>query len=187
MVVKVYVSEYSGNFDVKKHQQRVETVLQSVGVRHQLVDVCAPEHLEQRLFMQETARPLPGERHPLPPQIYNEQHYCGDYFDFDYANETGQLLQFLRLEEGDVQLPVREQPASTSPQPTTAPRPASPKPSSTPAERPGPSPSPSPEPETKPKPQPEMKPEPQPPRALPQEPWQIDKSQGECMDVDKEA
>ena len=31
-----------------------------------------------------------------------------DFYDFDYANETGQLLQFLRLEEGDVELPARQ-------------------------------------------------------------------------------
>ena len=31
-----------------------------------------------------------------------------DFYDFDYANETGQLLQFLRLEEGDLELPARQ-------------------------------------------------------------------------------
>ncbi|XP_037078695.1 SH3 domain-binding glutamic acid-rich protein homolog [Pollicipes pollicipes] len=43
-----------------------------------------------------------GERNPLPPQIFNDKDYCGDYDGFDVANETDQLHQFLKLSEGEV-------------------------------------------------------------------------------------
>lgn len=35
----------------------------------------------------------------LPPQIFNDDVYCGDYNDFEAANEEQYLLKFLKLEK----------------------------------------------------------------------------------------
>ena len=36
-------------------------------------------------------------KYPLPPQIFNEDDYCGDYEDFDLANEIDELEEFLKV------------------------------------------------------------------------------------------
>jgi len=105
MVIKVYVSDLSGSFEVKKHQQRICTLLESKSVDYITIDVTSAEQLEAaRAILESSARARPGDPTPLPPQIYNEEAYCGDFSDFDYANETGQLLVFLRLREGQLVL-----------------------------------------------------------------------------------
>merc|ERR1712012_839188 len=38
-----------------------------------------------------------GQRHALPPQIFNGEKYCGDYDDFDVANEDDELEEFLGI------------------------------------------------------------------------------------------
>ena len=53
--------------------------------------------------MKEKSKKRVGERFPKPPQIFNNDQYCGDYEDFDQANEEGRLPSFLGiLLENDV-------------------------------------------------------------------------------------
>merc|ERR1711955_102544 len=52
---------------------------------------------EQRDFMRASAKKKEGQRHALPPQIFNGETYCGDYDDFDVANEDDELEEFLGL------------------------------------------------------------------------------------------
>ena len=47
--------------------------------------------------MKEKSKKRAGERFPKPPQIFNDDHYCGDYEDFDLANEEGRLPPFLGI------------------------------------------------------------------------------------------
>lgn len=39
----------------------------------------------------------PDPRHPLPPQVFNDQEYCGDFDQFELANEVDSLEDFLKL------------------------------------------------------------------------------------------
>ncbi len=39
----------------------------------------------------------PDPRHPLPPQVFNEDAYCGDFDQFELANEIDNLEDFLHL------------------------------------------------------------------------------------------
>ncbi|KAF0310662.1 SH3 domain-binding glutamic acid-rich [Amphibalanus amphitrite] len=114
MTIKIYVSGLSGNYEasnpwkhmifkiVKKRQQRIQTVLDSCAIAYELIDITEAGCEDERKFMQETAKAKEGDRNPLPPQIFNDKDYCGDYDAFDYANETDQLHQFLKLSEGEV-------------------------------------------------------------------------------------
>merc|ERR1712033_109501 len=52
---------------------------------------------EQRDFMRAHARKKEGQRNALPPQIFNGEKYCGDYDDFDVANEDDELEEFLGI------------------------------------------------------------------------------------------
>ncbi|KAJ9574637.1 hypothetical protein L9F63_008169 [Diploptera punctata] len=96
MVVKVYISGISGNKEVKKHQQRVMMILDSKNIEYQVVDITEPGKESDKEFMQQKSK-AKDSKHPLPPQIFNEEDYCGDYEEFDLANEIDELDKFLKL------------------------------------------------------------------------------------------
>ncbi|XP_068630378.1 SH3 domain-binding glutamic acid-rich protein homolog [Battus philenor] len=104
MVVKVYISGISGNKEVKKRQQRVLMILDSKNIKYEIIDITEPGRESDKDFMQNNAKSNggtvsdPNPRSPLPPQLFNEEEYCGDYDQFDLANEVDTLEQFLKLE-----------------------------------------------------------------------------------------
>jgi len=102
MTIKIYISALSGNYEVKKCQQRIQTVLDSCAIPYELIDITEAGREDDRKFMQENAKGKEGQRNPLPPQIFNDQDYCGDYDGFDVSNETDQLYVFLKLSDGEV-------------------------------------------------------------------------------------
>ena len=57
----------------------------------------APGMDDQRDVMRASAKKKEGQRHALPPQIFNGEKYCGDYDDFDVANEDDELEEFLGI------------------------------------------------------------------------------------------
>ena len=61
------------------------------------VDYTAAGMEAERRLLRSRARPRPGHRAALPPQIFNDDLYCGDYEDFDTANEDGKLETFLKI------------------------------------------------------------------------------------------
>ncbi|GJQ70214.1 hypothetical protein Trydic_g22672 [Trypoxylus dichotomus] len=103
MGVKVYVSGISGNKEVKKRQQRVLMILDSRSIKYDVVDIAEPGNETQKDFMQNNSTSVgatvsdTNPRHPLPPQIFNDDIYCGDYDQFDMANEIDELEKFLKI------------------------------------------------------------------------------------------
>ncbi|KAG6452254.1 SH3 domain-binding glutamic acid-rich protein homolog [Manduca sexta] len=104
MVVKIYISGISGNKEVKKRQQRVLMILDSKNIKYEVIDITEPGREADKDFMQNNAKSLggtvsdPSPRSPLPPQMFNDEEYCGDYDQFDLANEVDTLEQFLKVE-----------------------------------------------------------------------------------------
>lgn len=104
MVLKVYISGMSGSKEVKKRQQRVTMILESKHIPYTVVDITEPGQEGEKDFMQKNSEHNggtisdPTPRHPLPPQMFNDAEYCGDYDDFDLANEIDNLEVFLKLE-----------------------------------------------------------------------------------------
>lgn len=96
MVIKVYTSGISGNKEVKKRQQRIMMILDSKGIKYEPIDITEPGRELDKQFMQDNAK-AKDSKHPLPPQIFNEEDYCGDYDGFDLANENDVLEAFLKL------------------------------------------------------------------------------------------
>ncbi|KAM4633790.1 SH3 domain-binding glutamic acid-rich-like protein 2 [Polymixia lowei] len=97
MVIKVYIASSTGSIAVKKHQQAVVGFLESNRIIFQEVDIAMLE--EQRLWMY---RNIPQDKqpergNPLPPQIFNEDRYCGDYEDFFQSKENNTVFTFLGL------------------------------------------------------------------------------------------
>merc|ERR1711936_368826 len=87
----------SGSKEITNSQQRIMMILKSLGIQMDLVDISAPGMEDARDFMRASAKKKEGQRHALPPQIFNGDKYCGDYDDFDVANEDDELEEFLGI------------------------------------------------------------------------------------------
>ncbi|XP_044570671.1 SH3 domain-binding glutamic acid-rich protein homolog isoform X7 [Drosophila ananassae] len=92
---------------VKKRQQRVLMILDSKNIQYDTVDITEPGKESEKELMQNKSTSNggtvsdPEPRHPLPPQIFNDEDYCGDYDAFDMANEIDTLEVFLKLAPAD--------------------------------------------------------------------------------------
>jgi glutaredoxin-related protein len=112
MVVKIYISGMSGNKEVKKRQQRVTMILESKTIKYEIIDITEPGAEAEKEFMQTKSTNKgatigdPDPRTPLPPQLFNDEEYCGDYDGFDLANECDILEQFLKLAPSEIPEPV---------------------------------------------------------------------------------
>merc|ERR1711874_112093 len=95
--IKVFLSGNSGNKEIVTHQQRIFMILNSLRIPYTAIDIAAPGHEDETDFMRANAKKKDGQRHVLPPQIFNGEKYCGDYDDFDLANEDDVLEEFLLI------------------------------------------------------------------------------------------
>merc|ERR1711892_1244787 len=93
--IKIYISGNSGSKEISTAQQKITMILKSLGIPILQVDISAPGMEDQRDVMRASAKKKEGQRHALPPQIFNGEKYCGDYDDFDVANEDDELEEFL--------------------------------------------------------------------------------------------
>ncbi|XP_032888343.1 SH3 domain-binding glutamic acid-rich protein isoform X2 [Amblyraja radiata] len=97
MVVKVFIANQSGSTAIKKKQQDVLGFLEANKIDFKEMDIAA--HEENRKWMREN---VPGEKRPqngipLPPQIFNDEQYCGDFESFFNAKEDNGVYAFLGL------------------------------------------------------------------------------------------
>ncbi|XP_072901033.1 SH3 domain-binding glutamic acid-rich protein-like isoform X4 [Hemitrygon akajei] len=97
MVIKVFIATQSGSTAIKKKQQDVLGFLEANKIDFKEMDIAANE--ENRKWMREN---VPGEKRPqngipLPPQIFNDELYCGDFDAFFNAKEDNGVYAFLGL------------------------------------------------------------------------------------------
>jgi hypothetical protein len=90
MSLTVYISSVSSSTELKKHQQKILTVLDGKNIPYNVADISSSE--EAKTAMKHAAG---IDSHP--PQIVNDDIYCGDYFAFDEAIEFETLNEFLKL------------------------------------------------------------------------------------------
>merc|ERR1712058_57488 len=95
--IMIFISGNSGSKEITNRQHRILMILKSLGIAMKQVDISAPGMDEQRDFMRASAKKKEGQRHALPPQLFNGEKYCGDYDDFDVANEDDELEEFLGI------------------------------------------------------------------------------------------
>ncbi|KAF0039614.1 hypothetical protein F2P81_007849 [Scophthalmus maximus] len=97
MVIKVYIASSSGSTSIKKQQQDVMGFLAANKIEFEECDIAANE--DNRKWMRENIpdefRPATGN--PLPPQIFSESKYCGNYEAFFDAREDNAVYAFLGL------------------------------------------------------------------------------------------
>ncbi|XP_062831183.1 SH3 domain-binding glutamic acid-rich protein isoform X2 [Anolis carolinensis] len=86
-----------GSLQIKKKQQEVVGFLEANKIDFKELDIACDE--DNRKWMREN---VPGEKKPqngipLPPQIFNEEQYCGDFESFFSAKEENIIYSFLGL------------------------------------------------------------------------------------------
>ncbi|XP_032186891.1 SH3 domain-binding glutamic acid-rich-like protein isoform X2 [Mustela erminea] len=91
------IKELTNREKIKKKQQDVLGFLEANKIGFEEKDIAANE--ENRKWMRENVpennRPATG--YPLPPQIFNESQYRGDYDAFFEARENNAVYAFLGL------------------------------------------------------------------------------------------
>lgn len=97
MVVRVYISQISSSNEIKKRQQRVQMILSSLNIDHEVVDVTEPGHEKAREHLSSVCKKRNSETVASPPQFFNDDTYCGDYDDFYKANDEDEVHTFLHL------------------------------------------------------------------------------------------
>ncbi|XP_061575077.1 SH3 domain-binding glutamic acid-rich protein isoform X1 [Cololabis saira] len=97
MVIKVYLATSSGSTAIKKKQQDVVGFLEAIKVDYTQLDIAC--NVDNRLWMRENVpeEKKPANGIPLPPQIFNDESYCGDYETFFDAKEDNAVFSFLGL------------------------------------------------------------------------------------------
>ncbi|XP_018408184.1 PREDICTED: SH3 domain-binding glutamic acid-rich-like protein [Nanorana parkeri] len=97
MVIKVFVATVAGSTAIKKKQQDVVGFLEANRIDFEQKDIACND--DNRKWMRDN---VPGEKKPkngipLPPQIFNEEQYCGDFESFFDAKEGNEIFIFLGL------------------------------------------------------------------------------------------
>lgn len=83
-------------------------ILDSKNIKYEVLDISEPGKEADKDFMQvnSTSNGATASdtdpRHPLPPQLFNDQDYCGDYDQFELANEIDNLEVFLKLSAEEI-------------------------------------------------------------------------------------
>ncbi|XP_013870480.1 SH3 domain-binding glutamic acid-rich protein isoform X4 [Austrofundulus limnaeus] len=97
MVIKVFLASSSGSTAIKKKQQDVVGFLEALKVDYTELDIACNE--DNRMWMRQNVpeEKKPANGIPLPPQIFNEDSYCGDYDTFFDAKEDNSVFAFLGL------------------------------------------------------------------------------------------
>ena len=86
-MIQIFYSSVSGNIKIKTEQRRIESVLQSLNIEYQLVDVAADLHAKDLMFRMTKSK--------LVPQIFVDGQFRGFYEDFANSVESEKLEQFL--------------------------------------------------------------------------------------------
>ncbi|XP_072303859.1 SH3 domain-binding glutamic acid-rich-like protein 3 [Eucyclogobius newberryi] len=91
MGVKVYYTTVTASRSVKSQQNDVTRILDSKGIQYELIDISQGGDLRDEM------RNKAGDPSAVPPQLFNEDQYCGNYEMFCEAVEADAVEQFLKL------------------------------------------------------------------------------------------
>uniref|UniRef100_A0A669DWF3 SH3 domain-binding glutamic acid-rich-like protein 3 n=1 Tax=Oreochromis niloticus TaxID=8128 RepID=A0A669DWF3_ORENI len=76
---------------VKSQQAEVIRILESKSIQYELIDISVGGELRDEM------RSKVGDPTAVPPQLFNEHEYCGNYEMFSEAVEADTVEQFLKL------------------------------------------------------------------------------------------
>ncbi|KAL9968612.1 hypothetical protein ACROYT_G020724 [Oculina patagonica] len=79
------------NLELKKHQQKIEMILDSKKIDYDKVDIAGNDDAKQKM------REIMGNPTGLPPQLTKGDTYLGGFDEFDDAVEREEIEEFLKL------------------------------------------------------------------------------------------
>ncbi|KAL7883912.1 hypothetical protein SRHO_G00015700 [Serrasalmus rhombeus] len=91
MGVRLYYTTVTASREVKSQQAEVMRILESKNIQYELIDISADGALRNEM------RTKSGNPNAVPPQIFNEDQYCGGYMMFSEAVEEDTVEKFLKL------------------------------------------------------------------------------------------
>lgn len=91
MGVKLYYTTVTASRTIKSQQSEVIRILDSKGIKYQLIDISLGGELRDEM------RNKAGDPTAVPPQLFNEDQYCGNFDMFQDAVEEDAVEQFLKL------------------------------------------------------------------------------------------
>mmetsp|Transcript_23032 Transcript_23032/g.60169 ORF Transcript_23032/g.60169 Transcript_23032/m.60169 type:complete len:99 (-) Transcript_23032:1296-1592(-) len=97
MSVKVYYASVTGSQEMRKHQEKIFMIIDSKKVEYEKVDIASIDGAKDKMRALMGAAGVEGAERALPPQIFNEEAYCGNFEAFHLAVEDGELETFLKL------------------------------------------------------------------------------------------
>ncbi|XP_063297212.1 SH3 domain-binding glutamic acid-rich-like protein 2 [Pelobates fuscus] len=97
MVIRVFLASSSCSVSIKKSQQDVLQFLEANKIEFEEVDITMLEEQRQWMYKNIPKDKLPTQGNPLPPQIFNDDIYCGDYDSFFESKESNTVFSFLKL------------------------------------------------------------------------------------------
>ncbi|XP_023154228.1 SH3 domain-binding glutamic acid-rich-like protein 3 [Amphiprion ocellaris] len=90
MSLTLFYTSVSSSVQIKKSQDKIKAVLESLKIPFIMVDIA--QSSEDR----ETMRRICGNPTALPPQLAHGDVYCGDFAAFENAIEEERLEEFLK-------------------------------------------------------------------------------------------
>ncbi|PKK32949.1 SH3 domain binding glutamate-rich protein like 2, partial [Columba livia] len=97
MVIRAFVASSSGSVAIKKRQQDVVRFLEANRIEFEEVDITMSEEKRQWMYKNIPEDRQPAQGNPLPPQIFSDDRYCGDYDGFFESKESNTVFSFLGL------------------------------------------------------------------------------------------
>lgn len=77
LLICIPVYTYHILYQIKKRQQRAQMIMDSLGIKYNIVDVTEPGHEKERDQLQNVCKKRNSQTVALPPQFYNDDTYCG--------------------------------------------------------------------------------------------------------------
>ncbi|MXQ80352.1 hypothetical protein E5288_WYG006267 [Bos mutus] len=103
MVIRVFLASSSGFVAIKKKQQDVVRFLEANKIEFEEVDITMSEEQRQWMYKNIPPEKKPAQGNPLPPQIFNDDQYCGTQLITFFAwcvSERGKLFKQVSLGTG---------------------------------------------------------------------------------------
>ncbi|KAI4539486.1 hypothetical protein MG293_010878 [Ovis ammon polii] len=114
MVIRVFLASSSGFVAIKKKQQDVVRFLEANKIEFEEVDITMSEEQRQWMYKNIPPEKKPAQGNPLPPQIFNDDQYCGDYDSFFESKESNTVFSFLGLKSQLASKSLRRYPIESS-------------------------------------------------------------------------
>ncbi|XP_048386355.1 SH3 domain-binding glutamic acid-rich-like protein 2 isoform X1 [Stegostoma tigrinum] len=97
MVIRVFIASSSASVAIKKRQQEVVGFLESNKIEFEEIDITMLEDQRRWMYHNIPQEKQPAKGNPLPPQIFNNDAYCGDYDAFFESKENNTVSTFFGL------------------------------------------------------------------------------------------